>query len=262
MRHIAILALFWTAPVVADVSELVLKDGGRIELSIASGVSATLARAGDWVTLSGPGERESRFEVPLFSAWIDRQAGFIKDIDGDGFRDLLIRTDIGYGGVNLFHDIVMYRDGTGWVNVGTVSNPEFVAGLDGFTASGRSGPVWSHELWDLGPDGTPYLQRAQTITFGGFELRETFTPDQLLLERIIVAEGSDLTTVQLPVQAIIGPEGASAQSPDPDGMAMALWLEPGRAVTLRDWDEMSNLVLVETADGVTAWIDAEALILP
>ena len=259
MRHLVAFVLIWFLPVLAHAEDLRLEDGGKIELDIGDGLTATLARVGDLVVLAGPGTQEVRFDVPLFQEAIDRQAGFLHDIDGDGFRDLMVRTDIGYGGVNLFHKVLMYRRDVGWVEAGDVANPEFTAGRSGFVSAARSGPFWYHERWDIGPDGMPYRQAEHTITFAGFELRRVFAPDGAELERMVVAEGLGLYDTMEPAQARVGSEGASAQSPDPDGMAIALWLEPGTIVTLLDWDEPSNLVSVETSQGVKAWIDPEAL---
>lgn len=262
MRELIVLVLVWVSPVLAHAEQLTLEDGGSIELDIGDGVSASLARTGDWVFLTGPGTQELRFEVPLFQEALDKQAGYLHDIDGDGFRDLMVRTDIGYGGVNLFHKVLMYRANQGWVEAGEVANPEFTPERNGFVTAARSGPFWYHERWDIGPAGMPYRQAEHTITFGGFELRRVFAPDGSEAERLVVAEGLGLYDAMEPVRAHVGSDGASAQSPDPNAMTIALWLEPGTDVTLMDWDEVSLLVLVETSAGTRVWIDAETIDLP
>ncbi len=261
VMHLVAAVALWGPYAQAQVMELDFGAGSSLSIVLEDGQKAHLSRDGDIVTLSGPAGSESRYDVPLFQPEIDRMAGLAGDINGDGRTDLMIRTDIGYGGVNLFYAPLIRDAEGGWREAGAVANPEFTPGHTGFTTSARSGPFWYRERWDIGPDGLPYRQAQHTITFAGFELREVFAADGTALDRMVVAEGLGLHDEMSPLTAIVGPEGASAQSPEPDGMAIALWLEPETAVTLTDWDQASMLVEVETGEGTRLWVDPEALAL-
>lgn len=257
--NIAFVTLLLTASMqLSHAGSLTVPEESSKLVALAPGLTIEFTRHDGFVIASGPNGQSLSYEDMFPFNDTSGPTALLEDINGDGVNDVLLATGIGYGGVNIFYTLLIWENDS-WVEIADISNPEFFPAHQSITTSMRSGPYWTSERWDVSNEGKPFRRISQTATFAGFDVRRIYAPDGELQEEIIVAEAADLFDESETPLGKIGSDGASFKSPEPDGMAIALWLEPGTEVTLLAWDEPSGLVLIETADGIKGWIDPEDL---
>lgn len=230
-----------------------------LRIDITDDLIGELTWGEDQATITGPAGVQHSFEAYDLGLTLPDHEVRRHDIDGDGVREILVPTGIGYGGVNVFYVILFWR-GDSWWSSPEIANPEFSANHKGLTSSGKSGPRYYHDRWDLDQNGNLYLHSSQLVTFAGFDVRRVMFPGGSGSYETLVYETSNLFEDATRVWGVVQDDELSLSATSQSGDVVATLLS-GTRVELLEFSELDWKVLVATADGQTGWGDPEALVV-
>lgn len=187
------------------------------------------------------------------------------DVNFDGIRDLLIETQIGYGGVNVFFDLYL-GTAAGFEPQAAgrdLSNPEVDLVQKQITTMQRSGPTWYRSIY-LISDDRPYHFMTATAAGDGMEYVRFLTNDGKLDQEMITDALAEDPRDWKPLRIEL-PEGAPFPlrgEPD-DASATSGALPDGSTIVVRRLSEDNKFVLVEHSKGeIKGWLKTEWLPKP
>lgn len=239
------------------------------EISLGSDLSLALTRKGNRV-LAFVQNRYAVHADQLFDLEVETLPhrtveARLTDANFDGIRDLLIETQIGYGGVNVFFDLYLGTD-TGFETQTAgqdLSNPEIDPEQEQITTMQRSGPIWRRGVY-LIADLRPYHYMTTTAAGDGMEYVRFLTNDGKLDQEMITDALADDPKDWKPLRIEL-PEGAPFPlrgEPD-DGSATSGALPDGSTIVVRRLSEDRKYTLVEhTKTHVSGWLKTEWLPMP
>nr|WP_306264547.1 hypothetical protein [Pararhizobium sp. IMCC3301] len=241
----------------------------RAQIALDEDMSLVLMRSGNHIEASVQ-VRNSPSVAPLFDlvvATLPHQTleARLSDVNFDGIRDLLVETQVGYGGVNVFFDLYLGTP-TGFepdTAEQGLSNPEIDQGRKQISTMMRSGPTWYRDIY-LISNWRPYRFMTTTAAGRGISYARFLSDDgQLQQEMITDAVQEDPRDWQ-PVQLIL-PGGAPYPlrgEPD-DASATTGALPDGSTILLRRFSEDRRFALVEHANNrMTGWLKTDWLPMP
>mgnify|MGYP003647582959 FL=1 len=189
----------------------------------------------------------------------------LSDVNFDGIRDLLVETQVGYGGVNVFFDLYLGTQSGFETDIAEqgLSNPEIDQDRKQITTMMRSGPSWYRDIY-LISNRRPYRFMTTTAAGRGISYARFLSDDgQLQREMITDAVQEDPRDWQ-PLQLIL-PGGAPYPlrgEPD-DASATSGALPDGSTILLRRFSEDRRFALVEhSKNRMTGWLKTDWLPLP
>lgn len=187
------------------------------------------------------------------------------DANFDGVRDLLIETQIGYGGVNVFFDLYLGTE-TGFEPLAAgrdLSNPEVDLEQKQISTMQRSGPTWYRSVY-LISDNRPYHFMTTTAAGDGIEYVRFLTNDGKLDQEMVTDALAEDPRDWKPLRIEL-PEGAPFPlrgEPD-DASATSGALPDGSTIFVRRLSEDHRFVLVEHSKGeIKGWLKTEWLPKP
>lgn len=189
----------------------------------------------------------------------------LTDANFDGIRDLLVETSIGYGGVNVFFDLLLGTEsGFESVPVQTdLSNPEIDPVLKQIRTSTRSGPTWYLGVYEI-EEERPFLHMTTTAAGDGIEYVRFMTSDGALEREMITDALADDPTDWKPIRLTL-PKGALfplRKDANTASEATDALPEDSDVLLLR-LSEDKYFTLVEHAKtGVSGWLKTEWLPMP
>lgn len=253
-RLVCLLILPWGACLAANED---LLNGESLPIDMGNKGYALLSLSEERLSVSGPaGPDVSIYFDQEMRRYIDR-AVIAKDLNGDGWTDLMLLDSLIYGGLDLSYQILIFAPRRGWRPAGSIANPEILTDGNGLTSHGAAGVVsWFNYHYRIGPDGLPYIATAQRALGHHFMSREERSPDGEVLRRFLVAEGTPVVDPAEPAVMQIADTGTTIM---PGGQMV---LPSGTQVTVIDYDETTNWILVELSDGRRVFVDPEALVPP
>lgn len=89
----------------------------------------------------------------VHSQWNDKMSILLMDVDFDGYQDVGVLDGVGYGGVNYFWSFYRADAERGFVQIGTIANPERDDVMGTVLSSSRSGPTWTRDVYRAEPNG-------------------------------------------------------------------------------------------------------------
>lgn len=238
-------------PALADTSRIAMEPGTGIDLALSSSQTVRIEISARTVRITAWSGGEITVATSLSGLGGSLPEIHVRDIDRDGIRDLAVPTEYGYGGVNIFHTVLLARPGTqaGWSILPGISNPSFDTPEPGLRASARSGPTWVTERWDVAANGRLFLRMSQSATFMGFDARTTFTEEGRISQTTIVPEAHPLHARAVAVHARIGARSLH--------LGDARIAKAHSRVRLIWYDAQSASTLIETEDGELGWTTEE-----
>jgi len=239
------------------------------EMALGADFSLSLERKGDRVVGFVQNLKADRtdqlFDLEVVTLPHRTIEARLTDVNFDGIRDLLMETQIGYGGVNVFFDLYLGTD-TGFEpqTAGRdLSNPEIDPDQKQITTMQRSGPVWRRSVY-LIADGRPYHYMSTTAAGDGMEYARFLTHDGKLDQEMITDALPEDPKDWEPLRIDL-PEGAPfpLRGEPADDSVTSDALPDGSTIVVRRLSEDRKYALVEhTKSHVTGWLKTEWLPMP
>lgn len=187
------------------------------------------------------------------------------DANFDGLRDLLVETGIGYGGVNVFFNLLLGTE-TGFeasLAQSDLSNPEIDPALKQIRTSKRSGPSWHLEVYEI-TDTRPYLHMTTTAAGDGVEYVRFLKHDGTLDREMITDALADDPEDWKPISLKLPDDALFPLRSEPDTASTTKDALPeSSTVLLRRLSEDKHFILVEHArSGINGWLKTEWLPMP
>lgn len=85
--------------------------------------------------------------------WNDEMSVLLMDVDFDGYQDVGVLDGVGYGGVNYFWNFYRADAQRGFVQIGTVANPQRDDIMGTILSNSRSGPTWTRDVYRADGNG-------------------------------------------------------------------------------------------------------------
>lgn len=246
-----------------------LGPNARAEIALNETTSLILMRNGSHI-VGTVQPQNSPPAAPLFdlaAATLPQQTleARLTDVNFDGIRDLLVETQVGYGGVNVFFDLYLGTR-TGFetdIAERGLSNPEIDQDRKQITTLMRSGPTWYRDVY-LISNLRPYRFMTTTAAGRGIAYARFLSDDgELQREMITNAVQEDPRDWQ-PLQLNL-PRGAPYPlrgEPD-DASATSGALPDGSTILLRRLSDDRRFALVEhSKTRITGWLRTDWLPMP
>lgn len=187
------------------------------------------------------------------------------DANFDGLRDLLVETGIGYGGVNVFFELLLGTETGFEVSLvhSDLSNPEIDPTLKQIRTSMRSGPNWHLGVYEI-EDARPYLHMTTTAAGDGLEYVRFLTSDGSLAREMITDALQDDPEDWKPISLKLPQDALFPLRSEPDTASATTDALPEEStVLLRRLSKNKDFILVEHAkSGVNGWLKTEWLPMP
>lgn len=239
------------------------------EMAIGEKLSLTLERTEDrvvaFVTNADTDQTDQLFDLQVSTLPHRTLEARIADVNFDGIRDLLIETQIGYGGVNVFFNLYLGTE-TGFESQAAardLSNPEIDTEQRQITTMQRSGPLWRRSIY-LVSKGRPFHYMSATAAGNGMEYVQFLTHDGKLDQEMITDALPENPEDWEPLRIDL-PEGAPfpLRGEPADGSTTSDALPDGSTIMVRRLSDDRKFALVEhTKTHVTGWLKTEWLPMP
>lgn len=189
----------------------------------------------------------------------------LADVNFDGTRDLLIETQIGYGGVNVFFDLYLGNEAGFESRTASraLSNPEIDPEQKQITTMQRSGPTWQRSVY-LISNLRPYHFMTSTAAGDGMEYARFLTDDgkldQEMITDALAKDPKDWKPlrIELPKGALFPLRGEPVEA-----SASSSALPDGSTIFIRRLSDDHKFVLVEHSKGkIKGWLKTEWLPTP
>lgn len=189
----------------------------------------------------------------------------LADANFDGVRDLLVETGIGYGGVNVFFDLLLGTE-TGFetsLAQSDLSNPEIDPTLKQIRTSMRSGPNWQLSVYEV-EDARPFLHMITTAAGDGVEYVRFLKTDGSLAREMITDALADDPNDWKPISLKLPTDALFPLRSEPDSASATTDALPENStVFVRKLSEDKLFTFVEHAkSGVSGWLKTEWLPMP